>query len=87
MARPEGTGSEDTILGSKSLPRRAGVFRLLRLPIPLEMESVLEVDAVGGLREPEQDGRFSDPDIDARLDHCDIANPPSGFPLRRFPWA
>jgi hypothetical protein len=48
MVRPKGAGSEDTILGAKSLPRRARVFPLLRLPILLEMESILEVDAVGG---------------------------------------
>src|ERR1700690_1999701 len=49
------------ILGSKTLPLRDGVFPLLRLLIPLEMESILEVDAVRGLREPKQGGRFSDP--------------------------
>ena len=50
-----------------------------------------KVDAVGGLREPKQGGRFSDPDIDARLVHCDTANPASGFPFPcspcRFRWA
>jgi hypothetical protein len=52
MARPEGAGSGETILGSKTLPHRDGVFPLLRLLIPLEMESILEVDAVRGLRAP-----------------------------------
>jgi hypothetical protein len=83
MAYPEGAGSEETILGSKNLPPRDGVFPLLRLLVPLEVESILEVDVVRGLREPKQGGRFSDPDIDARLDHCDTANPPSGLPIPR----
>jgi hypothetical protein len=39
--------------------------------------------------EPKQGGRLSDPDIDARLAHCDIANPVSGsrFPAHPLRWA
>ena len=80
----KGPAANETILGSKSLPRRDGVFPLLRLPVPLEMESFWTVAAVGGLRESKQGGRFSDPAIDARLARCDNANPVSGFPIPGF---
>ena len=79
----KGPAAEKPSWVQKACRARDGVFPLLRLLVPLEMESILEVDAVRGLREPKQGGRFSDPDIDARLDHCDTANPASGLPIPR----
>ena len=58
-------------------------FAILRVPVSLEMGPILEMDAVIGIREPKQGRRLSDPDIDARLAHCDTANPVSRFPIPR----
>ena len=61
-----GPAVNETSLGSKNLPRRDGVFPVLRLLIPLEMESILAAAAVESI-EPKQDGRLSHPDIYAHL--------------------
>jgi hypothetical protein len=80
--RPERAGVNETSLGSKNLPRRDSVFPLLRLLVPLEMESILEA-AVRGRREPKRARRLSHPFIYAHLAFCDPASTASGFPIPR----
>src|SRR5437763_2491711 len=74
MASPQGAGSEDATLLPKRLPHGHCVLSILRVPVFVEMEPILEMDAVIGAREPKQGRRRSDPDLDTLLDHCDIEN-------------
>jgi hypothetical protein len=82
LASPQGAGSEDAIWVQKACRIAMAFFLILRGLYTLEMESILEMDAVNGIREPKQGRRLSDPDIDARLAHCDTANLLFGFRFR-----
>ena len=52
LASPQGAGSEDATLRPKSLPHCHCVLRILRVPIFVEMEPILGMDAVIGVQEP-----------------------------------
>ena len=59
------------------------VLRILRVPVFVEMEPILEMDAVNGIREPKHGRRLSDPRIDDRLAYCDISYRYSRSPIPR----
>jgi hypothetical protein len=81
MASLQGAYSEDATLRPKRLPHRHRVLRLLRVPLSVEVEPILEMDAVTGNRESKHGRRLSDSRIDLCVASRDAADPFFGTPF------